>query len=139
MIGNAPGSLAALTTFGGRRDVEPRVLPMQYANYVDLGNGSRVGSGWIVQKWSLTVSSEAYWAQLAAFFGTIQYVYTRKNDGTWGTFVAAIVGPDQEPEHFAGRVLECEITLRLLQEQVGGNLQPVTLSAIAPQVTVTNT
>jgi hypothetical protein len=46
------------------------------------------------------------------FANTIRYVRTRKNDGTFGVYSCTFILPEEEPEHFAGRVLDADILLR---------------------------
>jgi hypothetical protein len=114
-LGTSYGALAYLSTFfNDSRDREPRCLPIVYAAYVDVGDGSRPGSGWMTQKWVWSRLTEHYWDHIMSFRNSAVYVLTRKNDGTFGYYTAILIGPDEEPEHFAGRVLGAEITLRAM-------------------------
>ncbi len=114
-IGTTYAGRAYLSTFfNDSRDREPKVTPMQYLGRIEAGDGSRPGSGGLTQTWVYGRLTEHYWAHLVSFFNTTVYVRTLKNDGTYGYYTCMFIGPDQEPEHFAGRVLDAEITLKFL-------------------------
>jgi len=115
MIGTSYGGLAYLSTFfNDSRDREPRTTTIDYANHIDAGDGTRPGNGWLEQKWHYGRLTEHYWSHLAAFNNTVVYIKTYKNDGTLGYYTAIMVMPDEEPEHFAGRVLEADITFKMM-------------------------
>ncbi len=114
-IGSSLASMVYLSTFfGDLRDREPRVMPMQYSNFYSAGDGTRPGVGWFVQKWLFGRLTEHYWDHLKAFKNTQVWVTTRKNDGTYGNYTAIAIFPDEEPEHWSGRVLDAEITFKAL-------------------------
>ena len=113
MIGTSYGGLAYLNTFYyDSRDREPRASPIDYASRIEAGDGSRPGSGWSEQKWNFGRLTEHYWDHLMAFKDVVVYIRTRKNDGTYGYYTAVMVAPANEPEHFAGRVINAELLFR---------------------------
>lgn len=115
MIGTSYVGLAYLDTFySDSRDREPRALSIDYAARIEAGDGSRPGSGWAEQKWVFGRLTEHYWDHLMAFKDTAVYIRTRKNDGTYGYYTAVMVIPTEEPEHFAGRVLNAELLFRAM-------------------------
>ena len=112
-LGSSYGGAAYLSTFFyDSRDKEPRCSPMDYANHIDAGDGSHPGNGWLEQKWVYGRLTEHYWSHLMSFKDTAVYILPRKNDGTFGWYTATMVLLTAEPEHFAGRVLNAEITFR---------------------------
>jgi hypothetical protein len=114
-IGTTYAGRAYLSTFfNDSRDREPRAMPMEYLGRINAGDGTEPGSGGLTQVWSFGRLSEHYYEHLRAFLNTAVYVRTLKNDGTYGYYTAVFVGPAKEPEHFAGRVLGAEITLKFL-------------------------
>ncbi len=102
------------TMFHDIFDKDPRAMPIDYANFIDAGDGTRPGSGWSEQKWVWGRISETFWTSLTAFFNTVVYIDTRKNDGTFGHYTATMVRSGAEPEHYAGRVINAEILFRNL-------------------------
>lgn len=113
-IGTTAGNIAAIDAlFKRSNDTEPRGDPMDYAQYVETGAGTRVGVGWLRQIWHFDFVGEAYRNALFAYVGAV-YVKTRMNDGTFGYFTGELVWPEQEPEHQADRVLDLNIELRKL-------------------------
>jgi hypothetical protein len=114
-IGTSLAGMAYLSTFfNDSRDREPRVEPMQYGTFYDAGDGSHPGVGWLTQKWVFGRLTEHYWAHLVAFKNLPVWITTRKNDGTYANYTAVAIFPDEEPEHWAGRVLDAEITFRAM-------------------------
>jgi len=115
MIGTSYGSIAYLSTFyNDLRDRDPRCSPIDYAARIEAGDGSRPGSGWLEQKWIFGRLTEHYWAHLMDFKDVAVYIRTRKNDGTYGYYTAMTVAPMEEPEHFAGLVLNTELLFRAM-------------------------
>ena len=114
-IGATFVGLAYLSTFFyDTRDREPRAGTIRYANHVNVGSGIRPGSGWLTQKWTFGRLTEHYWDHLMAFKNIPVWITTRKNDGTYANYTAIMIIPDEEPEHFAGRVLNAELTFRVM-------------------------
>lgn len=108
-------SYAGMTYFSALTipTADPRGDPMEYSNVVEIGNGTRKNLGWLRQMWHWDFLTEAQTSQLRAFLGSV-YVTTRKNDGTFGVYTATLVWPEEEPEHYANRVLDITIELRKL-------------------------
>lgn len=114
-LGASAGTLAVIDTqFETLRDREPRASTIDFAQKVNVGNGTRLGLGWQVQTWRWSVLSEDMWTNLRAYANTLVYVTTRNNAGTFATYTCLFIFPEEEPEHQAGRVLEAEIELRNL-------------------------
>jgi hypothetical protein len=86
---------------------------MEYASVVTLGDGTTRNLGWLRQTWHWTMLSESMRNALYAYVGSV-YVYTRKNDGSFGYYTGTLVWPEKEPEHLANRVLDLNIELREL-------------------------
>lgn len=114
-IGTSYGGLALLSTLAGNeRDRDPRGEPMEYSAPIKLGDGTIRNLGVLTQTWHWDFMSEARRNALYALVGSV-YVYTRKNDGTFGYFTAKLIWPENEPEHFSNRVLDVDLILWKLQ------------------------
>ena len=90
---------------------EPRTLPVDYSQFVELGNGIRLGQGWLRCFWHWDVLTETERNTLYAYAGNV-YVKTLGNNGTYTTYYALMLWPEREPEHFADRVIDLTIELR---------------------------
>ncbi len=109
------------TTYGGMALLgaltpaisEPLVEPISYAETVELGDGTRQGLGWLVQRWHWDFLTEAQANKLRTYVGPV-YIQTWNNSGTVATYTAMLVWPEEEPEHRAWRVLDLTIELRNL-------------------------
>jgi hypothetical protein len=113
-IGTTAGNIAAIDTlFSSPRDCEPHGDPIDYAESVELGDGTRRGMGWLRQNWHWDFLSESMRNSLFALMGPV-YICTRMNSGSFGYFTAELVWPQTEPEHYANRVLDLTIELRKL-------------------------
>jgi hypothetical protein len=93
---------------------DPRPDPVRYDKVVDLADGTRRNMGWMSQVWHWDVLSQAERDKLFAYVGTV-YIETWTNSGTWALYTGTLVWPEEEPEHFAGRVLGLDILFRKLQ------------------------
>jgi len=125
-IGTTYANMVDLNTFFyDSRDREPRAMSMDYAERIEAGDGSRPGMGWMEQKWVWGRLTEHYWNHLMAFVNIPIYVRTRKNDGTFEYYTAVMIIDRDEPEHFAGRVINAELTLRCLTEYLIMNTELV--------------
>lgn len=92
---------------------DPRGDPMEYADVVAIGDGTNRETGWLKQNWYWEILSESMRNALYAYVGSV-YVYTRKNDGSFGYFTGILVWPEKEPEHYSNRVLKLSVELRKL-------------------------
>ncbi len=111
-IGTTYGGMVDVVSFAANmRDKEPRGLPIDYSQNIDLGDGTRKGMGWQTQDWHWDFMSETMRNSLHAFIGPV-YIQTRMNDGAFGYFTAVMVWPDAESEHYSDRVLDLTITFR---------------------------
>lgn len=94
--------------------VNPRSEGLQTSDPVDIADGSRRSIGWLRQAWHWGFMSEAQCEALRGYIGTV-YVRTRKNDGNFETYSAVLVWPEQEPEHYAGKVIDLTVELRMME------------------------
>lgn len=90
---------------------EPRTFPIDYSLYVELGDGTKQGQGWLRQVWHWDVLTEDERNALFAFVGNV-YVITQENDGSVGMYSALMIWPEKEPEHFADKVIDISIEMR---------------------------
>ena len=112
-IGATYAGLANVSTlYETLRDRDPNAKPIGYLSHIEVGDRTRIAQGLPQQVWHWDILSEAMWATLVGYANTTKYVRTRKNDGTFGVFTCIIILPEEEPEHFAGRVLDVDFTLR---------------------------
>ena len=110
------------TTFAGLTSLnqlatpltDPRSEGLQTTDPVDIADGSRRNVGWLRQEWHWGFLSEAQCEALRAYIGVV-YVRTRKNDGNFETYSAVLVWPEQEPEHYAGKVIDITVELRMME------------------------
>lgn len=94
---------------------DPRGEAMDYAQPTDLGDGTKRGLGWLQQTWHWGFLTEAQRNHLHdTYTGKTVNVLTRKNDGTFAEYTALFTWPENEPEHYANRVIDITITLRKL-------------------------
>ena len=115
-IGTSHAGLALLSTLAGTlRDRDPVGEPMEYSLPVKLGDGSVRNLGVLTQTWYFGGMSESRRNALCALVGPV-YVYTRKNDGSFGYFTAKLLWPENEPEHYANHVIDLDLKLWKLQE-----------------------
>lgn len=113
-IGTSHAGLAAFSALTVPM-ADPRGEAMDYARYTELGNGSKLGTGWIQQTWHWGFMSEAQRNQLFNYVGVV-YIYARKNSGSFGYFTGVLVWPEAEPEHYANRVIDITVEIRKLVE-----------------------
>jgi hypothetical protein len=111
-IGTTSGGMAYLSALSPAIR-EPLIDPMDYAETIELGDGTRQGQGWLMQNWHWDFVTEAQANKLRTYIGTV-YVVTLENDGTTGTYSGTLVWPEKEPEHRSNRVLDLTIELRNL-------------------------
>jgi hypothetical protein len=112
-IGATQGGMVRIDTlFETPTDRQPRVMPINHSEHFDLGDRKRLATGWKTQVWHWGFLSSAMWEALRAYANTTVYVKTIGNAGTAEYYTATLIWPDEEPEHWANRVLEADITLR---------------------------
>ena len=109
-IGTTSGGMALLGALTPAI-TEPLVEPIDYAEMVELGDGTRQGLGWLTQRWHWDFLTEAQANKLRTYVGSV-YVQTWNNAGSAATYAATLVWPEQEPEHRSARVLDLTIELR---------------------------
>lgn len=112
-IGTSYEGLALVTSLGTKEPRDPRGDPMEYSQPTTLGDGTIRNLGWLRQNWHFDILSESQRNALYALIGDV-YVYTRKNDGTFGYFTGELVWPEKEPEHYSNFVKDLNIELRKL-------------------------
>ena len=115
-IATSYGALADLSSlYDTLRDRPPRPMSMTHAAAVECGDGTRVEAGYLTQIWHWNFLSEAMWDSLKSTYRNVTaFVVTRSNDGDYDYYTCIVIFPEEEPEHFAGRVLDAEILLRNL-------------------------
>lgn len=88
-IGAAAATMAGLESLGLPL---PRAEAVDYAVYVENGEGELVGHGWLTARWNFATLTAAQLATLEAYAGTC-YIQTLKMDGTYGNYSALFVLP----------------------------------------------
>lgn len=88
---------------------DPLCDPMEYAEQVVLANGTVLSQGWLQQNLHWAFMSEAQYTTMRGYIGSAN-ILTRTNTGTTAEYTCLIIGPEREPEHRAGRVLDVTFT-----------------------------
>jgi hypothetical protein len=112
-IGPTSGSLLGFDELTPVMD-DPRPDPMQYARTIDPGSGPRKFLGHLNQNLHWDRLTEAQRNAIYAMIGNVQ-VETVDNSGAFGLYTATLEWPEEEPEHYAGRVLDLNVMLKDLE------------------------
>jgi len=74
----------------------PKASPAKYSKYLDLGDGTVRGAGWLTAEWRFAYLSHAQRAALKAYCSgssAAVYVQTLAEDGTYLKYSAVMVWP----------------------------------------------
>lgn len=105
-------------TAAGLEDLEalglpwPRAEVVDYAEYVENGEGDLVGQGWLMCRWRFDVLESWAAAVLEAYEGDC-YIRTLRQDNSYGTYSARLVrSPRRAPK--VGQIFDYVIEFRKL-------------------------
>jgi hypothetical protein len=87
---------AGMSSLGALGLPLPKAEVVDYALYVENGEGELVGQGWLVARWRFGALSTAQVAVLEAFAGSC-YIRTLKMDDTYAAYSALFVKPPRKP------------------------------------------
>jgi hypothetical protein len=110
-IGTTYGNMKTIGSLStNAKDKDPRGEPMEYSRPVKLGDGSTRNLGVLTQTWHWDFMTETLRNALYNYIGDV-YVYTRNNAGSFAYYTAKLIWPENEPEHYANRVLDVSLQL----------------------------
>ena len=92
-IGAAAVSMVSLESIGVPL---PKASPVDYAEYITLGDGSNRGVGWLCCEWRFAHLTLTQLATLQTYIGNI-YVQTLTESGVYLNYTAFMVLPPRKP------------------------------------------
>lgn len=117
-IGTTVGNMLALSSLGID---DPDPIPVQYSDYVDLGNGKTKGVGWYRCEWRFAYIEINEVRALRAYCpepstSSNVYIKTVKTTGGFGVYSAIMVWPLTEPAYIGDTYSDFVVEFRYLVE-----------------------
>lgn len=108
-LGLTEGGMASLESLGIPL---PQATPVDYSVYLDLGDGSQRGSGWLTCEWRWATISLTEAALVRGYSGAC-FVQTLEQDGTYGRYSATMIQPGRLPPK-VDQVLDFYVVFRAM-------------------------